>query len=64
MGFVRGTHFRPGGRANYLHILSWLKDSETWAVSLTEELAHHPKEKASVEPGGSEGLARQADGDR
>ena len=48
MGFVRGTHFRPGGRANYLHILSWLKDSETWAVSLTEELAHHPKEKASV----------------
>ena len=54
----------PGGRANYLHILSWLKDSETWAVSLTEELAHHPNEKASVEPGGSEGLARQADGDR
>lgn len=48
MGFVRGPHFRPGGRANYLHILSWLKDAETWAISLSEELAHHPNEKASV----------------
>jgi hypothetical protein len=48
MDFVRGTHFRPSGRANYLHILRWLKDSETWAISLTEEMAHHPNEKASV----------------
>lgn len=48
MGFVRGPHFRPSGRANYLHILSWLKDAETWAISLSEELAHHPSEKASV----------------
>ena len=48
MGFVRGTHFRPSGRANYLHILSWLKDSATWAISLPEEMAQHPNEKASV----------------
>lgn len=48
MAFVRGTHFRPSGRANYLHILSWLKDAETWAISLPEEMAHHPNEKASV----------------
>jgi hypothetical protein len=48
MGFVRGPHFRPSGRANYLHILSWLKDSQTWSISLSEELAHHPTEKASV----------------
>ncbi len=48
MGFVRGTHFRPSGRANYLHILSWLKDAESWAISLSEEMAHHPSEKASV----------------
>ena len=48
MGFVRGTHFRPSGRANYLHILSWLKDSATWAISLPDEMAHHPKERASV----------------
>ena len=49
MAFVRGTHFRPSGRANYLHILSWLKDAETWAISLPEEMAHHPNEKASVD---------------
>jgi hypothetical protein len=48
MGFVRGTHFRPSGRANYLHILSWLEDAETWAISLSEEMAHHSNEKASV----------------
>jgi hypothetical protein len=48
MSFVRGTHFRPGGRANYLHILSWLKDADAWAISLTEELVQHPAEKASV----------------
>jgi len=48
MSFVRGTHFRPSGRANYLHILSWLKDAETWSVSLPEEMARHTREKASV----------------
>jgi hypothetical protein len=48
MKFVRGTHFRPGGRANYLHILSWLKDAESWAISLPEEMAQHPNEKAGV----------------
>jgi hypothetical protein len=48
MNFVRGTHFRPSGRANYLHILGWLKDADTWAISLPEELVQHPGEKASV----------------
>jgi hypothetical protein len=48
MDFVRGPRFRPSGRANYLHILGWLRDSETWAISLREELARHPNEKASV----------------
>jgi hypothetical protein len=48
MKFVRGTHFRPSGRANYLHILSWLKDAESWSISLSEEMARHPTEKASV----------------
>jgi hypothetical protein len=48
MSFVRGTHFRPGGRANYLHILSWLKDAESWSISVAEEMARHPSEKASV----------------
>lgn len=48
MDFARGPRFRPGGRANYLHILSWLKDAESWAISLPEEMARHPSEKASV----------------
>lgn len=48
MDFARGPRFRPSGRANYLHILSWLKDAESWAISLREELARHPAEKASV----------------
>jgi hypothetical protein len=48
LGFVRWTHFRPSGRANYLHILSGLKDAETWAISLSEEMAHHPQQQASV----------------
>lgn len=48
MDFARGPRFRPSGRANYLHILSWLKDAESWAISLREELARHPTEKASV----------------
>jgi hypothetical protein len=48
MDFVRGSRFRPGGRANYLHILSWLKDAQSWAISLPEEMARHTTEKASV----------------
>jgi hypothetical protein len=48
MDFVRGPRFRPSGRANYLHILSWLKDAESWAISLPEEMARHQAEKASV----------------
>ncbi len=48
MGFVRGPHFRPSGRANYLHILSWLKDADTWAISLPEEMVQHSNEKASA----------------
>jgi hypothetical protein len=48
MDFARGPRFRPSGRANYLHILSWLKDAESWAISLPEEMARHPAEKASV----------------
>jgi hypothetical protein len=48
MAFARGPRFRPSGRANYLHILSWLKDADSWAISLPEEMARHPNEKASV----------------
>lgn len=46
--FAKGTRFRPGGRANYYHILRWLSDSPEWSINLTEEAGRHPNEKYSV----------------
>lgn len=46
--FARGTKFRPSGRAPYLHILKWLAESDSWSVSLEDEMRRHPNEKASV----------------
>lgn len=47
-GFARGTRFRPSGRAPYLHILKWLAESESWSISLPDEIRLHASEKASV----------------
>jgi hypothetical protein len=47
-GFARGTKFRPSGRAPYLHILKWLAESDSWSISLDDEMRLHPSEKASV----------------
>lgn len=47
--FARGTKFRPGGRAPYLHILRWLAESDSWSVSIADEMRKHPTEKASVQ---------------
>ena len=46
--FARGTKFRPGGRAPYLHILKWLSESDSWGISVPDEMRKHPTEKASV----------------
>lgn len=46
--FARGTKFRPGGRAPYLHILRWLAESESWSIHIPDEMRRHPTEKASV----------------
>lgn len=46
--FARGTKFRPGGRAPYLHILRWLAESESWSIHIPEEMVKRPSEKASV----------------
>ena len=46
--FARGTKFRPGGRAPYLHILRWLSESDGWSINIREEMRKHPNEKASV----------------
>jgi hypothetical protein len=47
--FARGTKFRPSGRAPYLHILRWLSESDSWSISIRDEMRSHPKEKASVQ---------------
>ena len=47
-GFARGTKFRPGGRAPYLHILRWLAEAESWSISIADEMRKHPSEKVSV----------------
>ena len=46
--FARGTRFRPSGRAPYLHVLKWLAESDSWSVSVRDEIRKHPNEKASV----------------
>ncbi|QIS42963.1 TIR domain-containing protein [Clavibacter capsici] len=46
--FARGTRFRPGGRAPYLHVLKWLAESDSWSISIRDEIRKHPNEKASV----------------
>jgi hypothetical protein len=46
--FARGTKFRPGGRANYYHILRWLADSPDWSIDLDEEANRHVTQKFSV----------------
>ncbi len=46
--FARGTKFRPGGRAPYLHILKWLAEADSWSVHIPDEMRKHPSEKASV----------------
>lgn len=47
--FARGTKFRPGGRAPYMHILKWLAESDSWSVHIPDEMRKHPTEKASVQ---------------
>lgn len=46
--FARGTKFRPGGRAPYLQILTWLSEADSWTIALDEEMRQHPKARASV----------------
>jgi hypothetical protein len=46
--FARGTKFRPSGRGPYLHVLHWLRNSDDWSISLSDELARHPAQRISV----------------
>ncbi|MGW4671076.1 TIR domain-containing protein [Streptomyces sp. NPDC004324] len=46
--FARGNKFRPGGRAPYVTVLKWLRDSDAWTVSLPEAMRLHPSSRPSV----------------
>ncbi len=46
--FARGNKFRPGGRAPYFHMLSWLAASPDGTIDLSEEMRRHPTERVSV----------------
>ncbi len=46
--FVRGPKFTPRGRAPYLHVLKWLAESDSWSITIRDEIRKHPNEKASV----------------
>ena len=47
-GFARGTKFRPGGRAPYMHVLKWLSEADSFSISIPEQMQLHSKEKQSV----------------
>ncbi|WP_370826722.1 TIR domain-containing protein [Fournierella massiliensis] len=46
--FAIGNRLRREGRAPYLHVLKWLSESDTWAISLMSEMQRHPEAKAGV----------------
>ena len=46
--FVRGRRFRREGRAPYLHLLYWLRQSEEWTCSIDQILANNPKIRGSL----------------
>ena len=46
--FARGPRFRSAGRAPYLHILKWLRESANWSISLPDQIALHPAQRVSV----------------
>ncbi|MER6168416.1 TIR domain-containing protein [Streptomyces violaceorubidus] len=46
--FARGNKFRPGGRAPYVTVLKWLRESDAWTISLPEAMRLHPSARASV----------------
>ncbi|MDY6965496.1 MAG: TIR domain-containing protein [Halobacteriota archaeon] len=46
--FASGPRLRREGRAPYLHILKWLANSDSWSVSIDQELRKYPSHKPSV----------------
>jgi hypothetical protein len=46
--FATGPRLKKAGRAPYLHILNWLANSDSWSISIDNELRIHPDAKTSV----------------
>jgi len=46
--FAQGSKLRKEGRAPYLYILQWLRDSVDWSVDLRQALREHPEHRGSV----------------
>ena len=46
--FATGPRLKRPGRAPYLHILNWLANSDSWSISIDDELRIHPDAKPSV----------------
>ena len=46
--FATGPRLRREGRAPYLHILSWISQSEDWSLQLDQALALHPDHRGGV----------------
>lgn len=46
--FARGSKLRREGRAPYLHILKWLRDSGDWSIDLREALRANKEHQGSV----------------
>ena len=54
--FARGVTFHPAGRAPFVHLLRWLTDADGWSISLQDEIARHPNERAGVRQVVDEGV--------
>ncbi|MCB4919702.1 hypothetical protein LAV78_14365 [Brucella intermedia] len=46
--FAQGSRLRREGRAPYLHILSWLVESDDWSVDLKRTIRDRPDHRGSV----------------
>ncbi|MCM1987464.1 ATP-binding protein [Methanococcoides seepicolus] len=46
--FASGPKLNKTGRAPYLHILHWVTNSESWSISIEDELRKYTDQKSSV----------------
>ena len=47
--FATGPRLRKDGRAPYFHVLYWLANSDSWSISIDEEIRKNPDHRGSVQ---------------